>query len=995
MLHKGGRVFLIVLLAIAAVIALAAVLLPLLIPTGTVRAYIATTIEEQTHRPVSIGSVRAGLLPSPWVEVSDLKVGPAPGERVSRFSVAALTLSVRLLPLLQRRLEVTRIEITRPEVEVFLAQTTDGKRTAQPRRERSGSPPPPENDREAAAPGASAGDRSGAHRDAEQSASHDTERTAAGDSRSAPLDLQIQELRIEDGALRLYYPDGRPFVELAALNEQLTVTVSRAGRIDLAGETHIDSLRVYLPAGEFGQGISLHLNKRLAFDRDADQLTISEATLLLGDLPASLTGQVTGLTQAAPVADLRLAGGPASVADIIGYLPTDLFPAADGVRSTGTLSLAGELRGPLGEPDLAAPSRGQSAHFALDLTLADGRVEHPDLPAPVEGIGLRLHVVPDTLAVREFSARSAGSRLAARAMVTEYQTTPRLDAAIDAEIDLAAISPLLPPEDSLEIGGRGIVDVTLAGLMEDHESFRLSGRVRLENVRAQSPRLPAPMSEVNADLSLRGNELIVHNIAGALGSSSAQGSGRIGDYLALDPRRPADRVATIEFDLRSERLDLDELMVAFTSGTSETSGMPDASDAPASELAMPGPLAPLALLGRAEGRIVVAAREVIVNQTSFADVEGIVRLDRGRIHLDTATARAFGGRLAGNGLVDLRSPAEPHFNVTVEAQSVRADQLYGYAAGLSRFGRLAGYLSGTVDVSADMQGRLTDSLALELDTFSSTGTLQTESARFSGHPLQRSLATYLEMPQLETLSISDWVQPFQISNGRLTLDGMQLTADQVEVSARGWQALDGSIELALELLLSPEVSAQARKKVPAELAAILFDGSSDRVLVPLNIGGRLPQPSVSLDMNKLRGGLQRRAAARLEAERGRLQDQVLEQAGDLLDGLLGGRRVATEGSSGSPDTTAATAGQDSTAQVPTGRDSSDQDSTGQNSSGQNSSGQNSTGRDPTGQGSTGQDSTGQDSTGQDSTGQMDQRDARQQIEDEVKDVLKGVLKKNP
>jgi hypothetical protein len=549
----------------------------------------------------------------------------------------------------------------------------------------------------------------------------------------------------------------------------------------------------------------------------------------------------------------------------------------------------------------------------LDLTLTDGRITHPDLPAAIEGIALRLHAVPETLAVRELDARLGESRINARATVTGYQRDPRLQAAIDAAVDLATIAPLLPPEDSLSVGGRAIADLTVGGLVAVPESFRLGGRLQLAAVHAAGPRLPAPARAVDADLMLRGEQLLIRRLSGSLGASSASVSGSIGNFLALDPRRSVEEVAVIELDLRSERLDLDELLLP-----PGPAPAPGARPASGEDPELPDQLPPLAILGRAEGRITVAADELVLNRTSFTDLAGVVRLDGGRIHLDSATASGFGGRLAGRGLVDLRDPHTPHFDVDLTAQSVQADRLYAYAQGPGRFGRLTGYLNGTIDVAADMQGDLNDAFALDLNSLSSSGTLMTSSARFSGHPLQQSLASYLEMPQLESLSISDWLQPFAVSNGRLTLDGMKLTADRVEVTGRGWQALDGSIQLALDLLLPPDVSAQARRKVPEELAAVLFGGAQERVLLPVVISGRLPQPKVALDLNQLGARAQQRARDRLAEEGGRLEDRIREQAGGLLDGLLGGKKSREASPPPADSAGADTTEQDSTIQAPPG-----------------------------------------------------------------------------
>jgi hypothetical protein len=224
---------------------------------------------------------------------------------------------------------------------------------------------------------------------------------------------------------------------------------------------------------------------------------------------------------------------------------------------------------------------------------------------------------------------------------------------------------------------------------------------------------------------------------------------------------------------------------------------------------------------------------------------------------------------------------------------VEAAQLYAYATRLSRLTRLGEFLTGELDFTAALSGDLTDSLALVLDTFASNGVLQTRAASISGHPLQTALASFLAAPELGQLAISDWLQPFRIANGRVTLDGMSLKAGEVELSARGWLAMDSSIELALDVLLPQAMSNGVRAKVPPELLPLLFDGSDTRVLLPLAIGGKLPEPRISLDLEKLRAGAQRRAETLLTQERDRLKQEAQRQAGEFLRGLAEGDADST------------------------------------------------------------------------------------------------------
>ena len=717
---------------------------------------------------------------------------------------------------------------------------------------------------------------------------------------SSPVDIQLRELLVRNGRVCIYDPDGKPFVVLSGVTERLSAEAMAEGHVRLEGETTIDTLRVHLPAGTLGRGISLQLRKRLAFDARADLLTISQATLQMGDLPVALTGQVAEVSTGTPVADLRLEGGPASIGNLLGYLPDAMFPEMEGMRSEGTLSLVAIIRGALAPQsgtgaELAETSGGLIPEFTLDLTLSEGRIQHPMLPAPVEEVTLQLHADPDTIEITEFAARSGESRLRVRATVTNYRTRPRLVVELDADVDLSDIAALQPPQDSLQLGGRAVAQLVVSGAVDDPTGVSPAGSstaltpvgtIRLIGAAATTPQLPVALQNLSGLITLRERELLIQNLQGNLGASDLRLNGTVANYTALSPQAANAGVATIDLDLHSKRLDLDELMPP-PGQAGASPRMADVGSQAGSTRDAGEAVPPAALLACLEGRIALHVDELKINRAVARRARGTVQLDRGVINLDGVGLEAFGGQLAAKGAVDYRRPESPHFDVQMQLQQIQAGQLYSYANDLNRFGRLGGFLSGEIDVTVKMSGDLNDSLGLNLETFSSTGNMQTRSASITGHPLQEALVAFLKAPQLGKLAVSDWQQPFDIQNGRVVVDGMRLKADQVELSATGWQSIDGALALSVELLLPRELSGDLRAKLPSELVPILFDGSGNRILVPLEISGRLPRPKVSLSMDKLREGARQRAEQRLAAERERLQQEVLDQAGELLEDLLG------------------------------------------------------------------------------------------------------------
>ncbi|MGD9253577.1 MAG: AsmA family protein [Holophagae bacterium] len=108
----------VVLLAVfAALFVVAVAALFMLVDADDFRGFIEAKAEESLGRDVKLGAISLSVVPTFGLEVKDVAVAAAPGEDAEELaSVASVRLGARLRPLLQKRLEITSIEVVKPAV---------------------------------------------------------------------------------------------------------------------------------------------------------------------------------------------------------------------------------------------------------------------------------------------------------------------------------------------------------------------------------------------------------------------------------------------------------------------------------------------------------------------------------------------------------------------------------------------------------------------------------------------------------------------------------------------------------------------------------------------------------------------------------------------------------------------------------------------------------------------------------------------------------------
>ena len=107
---------------IIALVIVAAVLLLLFFPRDRLRDMAETRIELATGRPISIGSVSLRFFPKVQAALTDVAFGERAEPGAPRISVDELSLGMKLLPLIGRRIEVSEVVVERPAVELVLKE---------------------------------------------------------------------------------------------------------------------------------------------------------------------------------------------------------------------------------------------------------------------------------------------------------------------------------------------------------------------------------------------------------------------------------------------------------------------------------------------------------------------------------------------------------------------------------------------------------------------------------------------------------------------------------------------------------------------------------------------------------------------------------------------------------------------------------------------------------------------------------------------------------
>ena len=117
------RKLIIVVVVLVVIIVGALLALPHLIDVNQYRGQIQSDLQQRLNRPVQLGEMSLGVFPL-RVEANNVTIGEDPNfhSTVPFAQVSQLDVSVKLLPLLRKDVEVNSLELKRPQIELIRNQ---------------------------------------------------------------------------------------------------------------------------------------------------------------------------------------------------------------------------------------------------------------------------------------------------------------------------------------------------------------------------------------------------------------------------------------------------------------------------------------------------------------------------------------------------------------------------------------------------------------------------------------------------------------------------------------------------------------------------------------------------------------------------------------------------------------------------------------------------------------------------------------------------------
>lgn len=907
----GITVLVIIVLLIAA-----GLIIPHLVDVNHYRGQIQSELERRLGRQVTLGEMHLSLFP-PSFKVQNPVIGEDPrfsfNENRPFATAQTLAVSVKLLPLLHKDLEVKSLELDRPHVELVRDQkgvwnfATLGQPKPSASEEGTKTTPSPSKPAQAPSKQPPAPAQAGGQPGPES-------KPAAGqlslanlsivDGQVAVTDLEKHQSRAVydhiDLDLNDFAPD-KPFsMKLTAhlpsdqqngSRKQVVNLQGKGGPIQEAdllntpfdGQLSLDHVSV-AAAQKFlnsqalsginalvtGDAAVKNANGKLTSNGNIQlenphikNVNVGYPITLNYDLTDDLTSDVIQIRKG----DIRLGQTPVTIAGTLNTRPTptqvDLRLTAKNASIEEAARLASAFGVAFGQgmdvkgtvnADIAAKGAADKPAMNGQLSARNLVITSKDIPQPVKVPAVDLALTPQTIKSNDFSATTGSTTVNVNFALNQY-TSP--NSTIDATVRApnANVAEILNIADAAGVSavqgikGSGLLTLDLHAM---GPTKNMSALALSGTGKLQNASLKLP--SLTQPIGIRNADMAFSQNSATLNNLAAS----VGQTNATGELTMRNFAAPqVQFTLNADKVDVNQLqqLMGTAPAQPKRAGVEHSFWRIVPEAqAEPAPAsgAQSSLLNTMTGGGNVAIGTVIYNDLVLTNVHTRVTLDRGLIHLNPLSANLYNGTESGSATIDMR-PAQPVYTLALKTDKVDANKLISSVSDLKQ--TLYGLLNSNVNAtfsstSANAIARsLNGNLALNL----TNGKLMNVDLL---HELA-SVGKFLGSSAVPAASrgftnVAQLSGNFNVRNGVAQTNNLKAIIDGGTMAAAGLVNLaDQSMNLHVTAVLNKALSQEVGGTHIGGFMNTALANNNGELVIPVVVTGTFQHPSVAPDLQQL------------------------------------------------------------------------------------------------------------------------------------------------
>ena len=657
--------------------------------------------------------------------------------------------------------------------------------------------------------------------------------------------------------------------------------------------TTADEINFVMEGITMAKKIKTDITFNFQMDMPNSKYTFMENNISLNDFSLSFDGWVQEIKDGFDM-DLKFGTNQTSFKSLLSLVPDAYTKDFADVKANGSLALNGTAKGAyksIGE-DMLTPG------FDVSLLVKDASFQYPDLPKSASNINIDVKTVSkggdlDNIAVdvNQFHLDLGENPIDMTFHLTHPMSDPDMGGNVKAQINLESLADVLPAEDNEKYQGSITSDISFKGRLssiekEEYEEFHAQGNLIVLNMLYESGALnyPVTLKKMYMDFSPKYVEL--SSFEALVGKSDFQANGRIDNMLAYyfknDP-------LTGTFDLKSNLIDVNELMGPEEETTEETAAETASTESDSAEV----PMEVVEVPANINFVMTTEIGKILYDNMEMANVFGKVTVKESRLGMDHLKMDFMDGKLdisGGYETKDLRNPAYD-FSMDIDKWDVQKT-----ATTFNTVEKLASIMkssSGKFSTSMSIEGLLDHMMEPQMNSIYGNGVLKTHNVKIDNENLGK-IDKALKTKRYNPLVLDNVDISFEIKDGKVTTKPFDIKTGDTKATVYGYTTLDQKIDYTIDTEVPISQFGEAASSAVNSLLGQIKDAGvntgdlGQSIKVSISIVGDIADPKIKPNFaGKGKGGakdqLKSTVKENVEAAKEELKAKAGEEAQKLID----------------------------------------------------------------------------------------------------------------
>ncbi len=372
----------------------------------------------------------------------------------------------------------------------------------------------------------------------------------------AQFELSLSEYAIKDGQFIYDDRQGGTYLNIQDLNHSgkgdFTESIyDIATKTDIGGVTFSSGGMSYLKKAKVNADLTINA------DMNQSKFTLKDNSIRVNALQVNTDGWIQTKGNDL-IMDMKFDAPSSEFKHLLSLIPGAYTKEFQDVKADGKFKFDGTAKGTFNDTRLPA--------INLNLDIADGSFQYPDLPMGMKDINTQIKVVNPTsdldqmaLDIPKFHMLLGNNPFDAQLKLRTPVSDPDVDAVVKGTINLEDLSKAFPMEGVKSLRGVITSDIAAKTKMsyidnQQYDQVEMQGNLQLDNLDYKGDDMPAVLIK-SAKMDFTPQNVKLNEFNANLGKSDIQASGTLDNILAyFSP----DKTMTGQLKVRSNLFDANE-----------------------------------------------------------------------------------------------------------------------------------------------------------------------------------------------------------------------------------------------------------------------------------------------------------------------------------------------------------------------------------------------------------------------------------------------------